>query len=370
MIPHRSGLQILSHCPPGFGGVERVAHSISCSNGYAVCFFQPVPRNTPTTPYKKIHIKSIKLFRYYFPFDIIQFINVCSGYKHIHIHLPSPGALLACLLIFLLKPIFGLNVSLHWHAFLGPKQKSLFSRFFVNLTNLFFTCFARLSSFVVTTSPTLKSELVFSGISESKLFILPCNIDENYEKQLVSSYHLREKFSVSTSVLHVVFVGRLESYKRLDWVVDSLKNSNISWKLHVIGAGALYSHYSSLYADEPVVFYGLLTDSAKYKIMSCCHCLVLLSDSCNEAFGIVQLEAMALAIPSISLNIPRSGMYWVSKTHSMEWSGNLNDLPFLFNQLYKDPELLKFLYAESRLRYINTFSYRNWIYSFNHLPFS
>ena len=104
----------------------------------------------------------------------------------------------------------------------------------------------------------------------------------------------------ATPVMRVLFIGRLGSYRRLDWLLLSLARVESSWSLDVVGDGprraefeALSDELTASRRDGVVRFHGRLSEADKLRQLLAADLLVLPSESSNEAFGIVQLEAMA-----------------------------------------------------------------------------
>ena len=103
--------------------------------------------------------------------------------------------------------------------------------------------------------------------------------------------------------LRVLFIGRLDTYKRLDWLMESLAAIRSPWRLSVVGDGPNRSRFEHLaqqlfysqFQEDPelVQFHGRLPELEKQGLIADSDVLVLPSDRSNEAFGIVQLEAMA-----------------------------------------------------------------------------
>ena len=46
--------------------------------------------------------------------------------------------------------------------------------------------------------------------------------------------------------LRVLFIGRLDSYKRLDWLLESLVAMRSPWRLSVVGDGPYRSRFENL----------------------------------------------------------------------------------------------------------------------------
>ena len=67
-------------------------------------------------------------------------------------------------------------------------------------------------------------------------------------------------------------------------------------------------------------FHGRLPELEKQAQIVASDVLVLPSDRSNEAFGIVQLEAMAAGRIALAFDQPRSGMGWVGQLSGLPWS--------------------------------------------------
>ena len=112
----------------------------------------------------------------------------------------------------------------------------------------------------------------------------------------------------------VLFVGRLVAYKGVDVLIKAASPLNI----HVVvaGDGPMRSSWmaeASQRKDRATIeFPGAPSDDDVKAWMHAADVLVLPSITRAEAFGVVQLEAMASETPVISTNVP-SGVPWVNR---------------------------------------------------------
>ena len=199
-------------------------------------------------------------------------------------------------------------------------------------------------------------------VGQKAVKILPCALPPHAEACLI---RLRSIAPVIKSKGRIIFIGRLDSYKRVDWLVRAISKTPAVRELHVIGDGPQSFFLKDLVSStvpksQRVIFHGQVSESEKYRLLSLCDLMVLPSDRCNEAFGIVQLEAMAAGLPSLAFDLAHSGMHWVSKLDSLSWSGSPSDLHIVLQQILTDNKLLAQLSIEARQRYDALFAYQQW----------
>ena len=116
-------------------------------------------------------------------------------------------------------------------------------------------------------------------------------------------------------------------------------------------------------ADQLVQFRGRLDETAKLAQLAAADVLVLPSDRSHEAFGIVQLEAMAAGIPALAFQRRRSGMGWVGQLPGLAWPQTPDALPAVLQRLAADPALLRRLGRQARQRYGELFARRVWLHN-------
>jgi rhamnosyl/mannosyltransferase len=110
---------------------------------------------------------------------------------------------------------------------------------------------------------------------------------------------------------YVLFVGALRYYKGLDTLLDASKH--VDFQVKIVGDGELRAHIERRCAEENlknVELLGTVSESEKRQLIAGCSALVLPSDSRAEAFGVVLLEAMRAAKPTITTDLD-SGMRYV-----------------------------------------------------------
>ena len=280
-------------------------------------------------------------------------------------HLPSPGVLLVLVLARLMHP--RRQVTAHWHCFLEPGRGftgSLYAAYQWIALRL-------LSQFsaVVTTSPILAKELQRCCGSQPQVFVLPCCLSSQQEQLCLA---LPVPQPVTGEPLRLLFIGRLDSYKRLDWLLEALAQLTSPWQLSVVGDGPKRLRFEKLAqrlfpSASPVRFLGFLSESSKLKQLAEADLLVLPSDRSNEAFGIVQLEAMAAGRVSLAFDQPRSGMGWVCRLSGLPWSQSSDGLVEVLQRLADHPNLRQQLCAQARERYSTLFSRRVWLLQLHRL---
>ena len=361
--------QLLREWPPGYGGVERVAHGLSnCWGG--VTYSLDVQRQAclrqdplPVT-YSRKRLRSIWLGgRLHVPLPSHSLISLVASSEPLHGHLPSPGVLLLLVLARLLRP--RRIVTAHWHCFLDTKR---------GLSGLLFGLYQWIAlrtlphlSAVVTTSPVLSAELQRCGCSPAQVVVLPCCLSASQE---LAAMAVPLPLAQEGEPLRVLFIGRLDSYKRLDWLLEALAALRSPWRLSVVGDGPNRSRFehlaqqlflSQLRVDPKLVqFHGRLPEVEKQAEIVASDVLVLPSDRSNEAFGIVQLEAMAAGRIALAFDQPRSGMGWVGKLSGLPWSQEPAGLVEVLQRLADQPQMRNQMALRSRDRYTTLFARSVW----------
>ena len=121
----------------------------------------------------------------------------------------------------------------------------------------------------------------------------------------------------------------MDTYKRLDWLLLALSELRSPWRLVVVGDGPFTSELRSsgetgliFAADGLVSFRGRLDEAAKRQCLAEAELLVLPSDRSNEAFGIVQLEAMAAGLPALAF---QRSTFWDGLGGPASWLAMVSD---------------------------------------------
>ena len=228
--------QLLREWPPGYGGVERVAHELAVVWGGTVWSLDaqglsgqdhdalPVPyrrRRLPCTP---------PVARLRLPWPSRALWQLLNSKQPLHGHLPSPGVLAVLLLARLINR--RRRVTAHWHCFVesgdgwNGRLHALYQRLALQMVPWL--------SGVVTTSPVLRDALITRGCAPQRVMVLPCCLSQEQEEAGLGLAH--QPVSEGRP-FKVVFIGRLDSYKRLDWLIEALAGVRGPWQLLVVGDG-------------------------------------------------------------------------------------------------------------------------------------
>jgi glycosyltransferase involved in cell wall biosynthesis len=112
----------------------------------------------------------------------------------------------------------------------------------------------------------------------------------------------------------MLFVGRLVYYKGLDVLLDAMGHCEGS--LVIVGEGPLEGALRALVTERRlaarVLFAGRVSDADLPAFYQACDVFVLPSIARTEAFGVVQIEAMAAGRPVVSTRLP-TGVPWVNQ---------------------------------------------------------
>ena len=363
--------QLLREWPPGYGGVERVAHELGNSWGGSIFSLDVqgqslLSEDSLPVTYPRRRLRSIGIFgRLHIPLPCQSLSLLLASSDPLHGHLPSPAVLLLLVLARLLRP--NRIVTAHWHCFLETKKAGLNGCLFGLYQWIALRVLPYLSA-VVTTSPLMSAELQHCGCSPTHVFVLPCCLSESQEHVAMSA---PLPVAEEGEPLGILFIGRLDSYKRLDWLIESLAAIRSPWRLSVVGDGPYRSRFEDLAQQlfsrqlqevpELVQFHGRLSELEKQEQIAASDVLVLPSDRSNEAFGIVQLEAMAAGRISLAFDQPRSGMGWVGQLSGFQWSQSPEGLAEALQRLADQPSLRLRLSAQSRERYRRLFARGVWL---------
>jgi glycosyltransferase involved in cell wall biosynthesis len=218
----------------------------------------------------------------------------------LHFHFPNPTAELSYLLARVPRPVL---VTYHSdivrQALLG-KCYAPFLRSFLDRADL-----------ILATSPDYRRSSRFLSCYSHKTRVVPLGIDldrftlDQMEAETVRAIRRRHGGPL------VLFIGRFRYYKGLHVLIDAMERVN--GRLLLIGNGPLYARLRDRARRsgwaERIVFLGERSDREVVQFLHACDLFVLPSVQRSEAFGIVQLEAMACGKPLVCTAIGTGTTY-------------------------------------------------------------
>ncbi len=170
---------------------------------------------------------------------------------------------------------------------------------------------------------------------------------------------------------HVLFVGRLVYYKGVEILIHAM--ARCPGTLTIVGTGPLEQSLREAAVQHGVAdrvrFAGTVPEEDLPAHYQACDLFVLPSIARTEAFGIVQIEAMAAGAPVVSTNLP-TGVPWVNQhdvTGLVVPPGDAIALAEAMRALLENPARRETLGAQATRRADQLFSRDRMIASFRSL---
>lgn len=203
-------------------------------------------------------------------------------------------------------------------------------------------CLRRADRIIVASSEHI-SRSPFLAPLKGKCVVIPFGVDVEAWRSLTPSEAARIHDLKQRYPQLVVAVGRLVPYKGFDTLLLAVRDVNAT--LVLIGSGpleqALRQQAVNLGIEKRVIFRGDVDDTELKISLHAASVFVLSSVSENEAFGIVQLEAMACGKPIVNTAL-KTAVPWVAR-HNQEaltvTPGDVAAMAAALTRLLCDPAL-------------------------------
>jgi rhamnosyl/mannosyltransferase len=256
------------------------------------------------------------------------------------LHEPNPWALLSYALA---RPRAPLAIWYHSDVVRPPLQ---YAAFYAPLAR---PAYSRARRFIVS-SPPLGDHATALRPYRDRITVIPFGIDP--------AGWLADPPSGERPDPFVLFVGRHVPYKGVDVLLRALQGTGI--RAVIAGDGPSRAEWEALARTLGIAarFTGDLPDAEVRALFASCAAFVLPSTTRAEAFGYVQLEAMASGKPVISTDVP-SGVQWVNqheRTGLIVGAGDVEGLRAALRRLMGDADLRVRLGREARKRVENAFT--------------
>jgi glycosyltransferase involved in cell wall biosynthesis len=221
----------------------------------------------------------------------------------IHLHFPDPMAHLAYIL-------GGKSTKLviTWHSDI-VRQRVLLAAY-----RSFLRRIVQRADRIIVASPAMREKSSWLRNVQDRCAVIPYGVDlakfeltPEVEEQVLDA---KRRYGSPL----ILFVGRLVYYKGLEYLLEAMRE--IEGKLLVVGAGPLERDHrrqaEQLGVRQKVEFLGEVSDDQLRVLLHACDLFVLPSTERSEAFGLVQLEAMACSKPVVCTDVP-TGVPWVNE---------------------------------------------------------
>lgn len=275
-LPEPYSTHILASQPRGFGG-HQIHNGVEVSKVSSLGVAMSVPV-APTFP--------------------LRFRTAAKSADIVHHHLPNPVSTVS-------QEIAGAGdttVVATYHSDIVRQATAL--KIYRPLLERFLEGIDRI---LVTSEPLLEHSSILKPY-QTKCDVVPLSVDiETIDNEEYTPLDIQSASPV------ILFVGRLNYYKGLEYLIEAMKR--IEATLLVAGDGERRSKLKQQAREQGVdgriEFMGYVSDEQLVSAYRTADLFVLPSVEPSEAFGIVQLEAMAREVPVINTSLP-TGVPWVS----------------------------------------------------------
>ena len=343
-------LHVGKYYPPVSGGMERVLQLL-CEHERAAVDSEVLAVNTSSRtvrePWRNVPVTRVGRLA------SIGSVGVCPTFPWelrrrkadlTVIHEPNPLALVSDLLTGQRTPL----VVWYHSEVLRPawKYRLMYRPFLTRVLNR--------AARIVVSSPKLAEHAAELQPYRGKCVAIPFGIElERFEASPAVRRRAQALRTRHNGPL-VLFVGRLVPYKGVPVLIEALRG--LAATAVIVGAGPLgeslraQAHAAGI--SDRVVFAGEVDDDELLALYLACDMFVLPSVTHAEAFGMVQLEAMACGRPVICTNLP-SGVPWVNQhgeTGLVVPPGDVEALRDAIGELARDEHLRARMGAAARRR--------------------
>ncbi len=278
-------------------------------------------------------------------------LNSKIHFDLVHLHFPDPMSHLASLVLPRSIPRV-----ITWHADI-VRHKKLLQLYWPLLRRSIDTA----SAVIAPTPNHIDSSPELTRLAGSpSLHVVPFGFDlDRFTSESKDTSSIRARHGAK----RIIFaLGRHVYYKGFDVLIRAMVHVDPSAELIIGGVGPLTETWKSLAkelgVDKRIHFAGMIDEEQlpAYYQASDIFCLPAINNA--EAFGIVQVEAMACGLPIVSTKLS-SGVSYVNQH---EESGllveveNIAELASALNRLVHDDALREKLGNQARARAINMFS--------------
>lgn len=264
----------------------------------------------------------------------------------IHHHYPFPN--MEFTLLRYLKLMDNKKFIITWHA----NIKNSRWRWIERIYNPLIKKILDRADAIIVTSPQLFNESEILQKYKEKIQVIPLSFDPKYSTNKSKKFPKERKFEL-------LFVGKLRKYKGVEFLIRAIENLDV--KLNIVGNGEelenLKSLVQSIDSVDKIKFVLDVGDKQLHDLYKKCDLFVLPSINEAEAFGVVQLEALANALPVINTNL-KSGVPFVSLNG---YSGvtvepkKSDELTYAIEKIINNKELYE-LYSFNALERVKVFS--------------
>lgn len=323
-IMRKKILQISNYFYPNIGGIEQTARDIANSLKKAgfeqkiICFNENSGRdNYVCHRNETVHdtVDDIEVIRCGCAAKIAsqsvsftfgrELKNVMENFKPdiVIFHYPNPFEA-----SYLLKYLNSrIKFILYWHLDI-MKQKLLGKFFHFQTVKLL-----KRADRIIATSPLYIDGSPYLRKYKEKCNVIPSCINENRIMLTEEIRELAQKIRAANKDRIICFeIGRHVAYKGFRYLIEASKFLDQRFKIFIAGKGDLTEKLQrQARNDEKIIFLGRISDKdlAAYYLAMDIFCFPSITK--NEAFGLALAEAMYYAKPSVTFNIPGSGVNYV-----------------------------------------------------------
>jgi rhamnosyl/mannosyltransferase len=312
-------LQVNKFYAPYVGGVETVARQLAegaDARGHEVRVLtanhEMVPRSR-SEYVNGIEVRRAASFGFLFNASISP--TFPSLYRRavdwadiVHFHSPSPLPELTHMLLGVPEPT---RVMMTFHADPGTSRFKVLSPIYAPVLR----CLLQRADRITATAPdnVERTDLLTDVQHKTEVVPLATEFEVDPPSGEEREQCQRDLFGESISDPVILFVGRLAYYKGLPYLLHAMRD--VKAQLVIVGAGEQREELENEVRDfgigERVRFEGYVPDEVLSDYYRAADLFVLPSIASIEAFGIVQLDAMAHGLPVVNTNLP-TGVPFVS----------------------------------------------------------